>query len=281
VSVREYKTLDEITKRFILEGGSLKYSTVVLDLDGTLLNSKKEVSKRNLEAVLFCYQRGLRIVFATARPPRAVNWFLPQDLLDIGAFVYYNGAQTICQETKIEFNESIPSNVTTEILDYCLQHDPQIELTMEVKDEWFSLRELDYITSMNARSNPIVKPLNEMKQYDATKILLSGNNHIPGLFEKFEGKVNILVTDNSQLIQIMPFLASKELAITKLCNLYNVELDSVIVFGDDYNDVGLFKKAGYSIAMGNAIKELKEIADEITDSNDNDGVAVSLERLCG
>lgn len=272
--------LDEITKRFVLGVSSLKYSTVVLDLDGTLLNSKKEVSKRNLEAVLSCYQKGMKIIFATARPPRAVNWFLPQDLLDIGVFVYYNGAQVICKETKIEINESIPSNVTTEILDYCLQCNPRVELTMEVKDEWFSLRELDYITSMNARSNPIVKPLNELKQYDATKILLSGNTRTPGLFEKFDGKVNIIITDNNQLIQIMPLRASKETAITKLCKLYNVELDSVIVFGDDHNDIGLFKKAGYSIAMGNAIKELKECADEITDNNDNDGVAVGLERLC-
>jgi len=281
VTWQECQTLDEITKRFLLGGGSLKYSTVVLDLDGTLLNSKKEVSKRNLEAVLSCYQRGMRIIFATARPPRAVNWFLPKDLLDIGACVYYNGAQVLCKKSKIEFSVSIPVSVTSEILDYCLQHDPLIELTMEVNDEWFSLIELDYITSMNARTNPIVKPLNEMKQYEATKILISGNNKIAGLFTKFGDKTNIITTDNNQLIQIMPLLASKESAITKLCNLYNVELDSVIVFGDDYNDIGLFKKAGYSIAMANAIEELKEIADEVTDSNDHDGVAVSLERMCG
>ncbi|MBP2249044.1 Cof subfamily protein (haloacid dehalogenase superfamily) [Paenibacillus xylanexedens] len=274
-------TVDKITKKFVLGVDSLKYSTVVLDLDGTLLNSKKEVSKRNVDAVLSCYQKGMRIIFATARPPRAVNWLLPQGLVDIGAFVYYNGAQVICKETKIEINESIPANVTTEILDYCLKCDPQIELTMEVKDEWFSLRELDYMSSMNTQSNPIVKPLKELKQYDATKILLTGNNHNPGLFEKFEGRVNILITDNNKLVQIMPLLASKEMAITKLCELYNVELDSVIVFGDDHNDVGLFKMAGYSIAMGNAIRELKEIADEITVNNDENGVAVSLERFWG
>ena len=233
-------------------------------MDGTLLNSNKEVSKRNLDAVLSCYLKGMRIIFATARPPRAVNWFLPQELLDIGAFVYYNGAQVICKETKIEINESIPANVTTEILDYCLKCNPEIELTMEVKDEWFSSRESD-----------------ELKQYDATKILLSGNNDSSGLLKKFEGKVNILITDNNQLIQIMPLLAAKELAITKLCELYHVELDSVIVFGDDHNDVGLFKKAGYAIAMGNAIRELKEIADEITADNDENGVAISLERFCG
>ncbi len=164
----------------------MKYSTVVLDLDGTLLNSNKEISKRNLDAVLSCYQKGMRIIFATARPPRAVNWFLPQELLDIGAFVYYNGAQVIFK----------------------------------------------VLPSMNTRSNPIVKPLKELKQYDATKILLSGNNDSSELFKKFE--VNVLITDNNQLIQIMPLLASKELAITKLCELYNVELDSVIVFGDDH-----------------------------------------------
>jgi len=77
----------------------------------------------------------------------------------------------------------------------------------------------------------------------------------------------------------MPLNASKELAVTRLCNNYNISMDSVIIFGDDHNDLGLFKTTGYSIAMGNAINELKEIADEVTDSNDQDGVAIILEKL--
>lgn len=222
----------------------MNYSTVVLDLDGTLLNSKKEVSKRNLEAILSCHRAGMRIIFATARPPRAVNQFLPKELLDLGAFVYYNGAKAACKRMSIEFSESIPATITSEIIDCCMLHDPLIELTMEVNDEWFSLIELDYISSMNAQANPIVKSLDELKQYDATKILISGGKHIPELFANFQDKVNILITDQNQLIQIMPFHASKESAITKLCNLYHVEMDSVIVFGDDYNDLGLFKLAG-------------------------------------
>lgn len=258
----------------------MKYSTVVLDLDGTFLNSKNQVSERNFEAVLSCYQRGMRIIFATARPPRAVKFFLPKELLDIGAFVYYNGAQTICNKSRTEFYESIPSDLTSEIIDYCLHHYPQFDMTMEVKDEWFGLRQYDYATTMNARSNPIVKSLRELKQYEATKILLSGEHQIPGLISKFGQQVNILITDKNQLIQIMPIQASKELAITRLCNIYNEELDSLIVFGDDHNDVGLFKSAAYSIAMGNAVVELKDIADEITETNDNDGVAIILEGLC-
>lgn len=179
-----------------------------------------------------------------------------------------------------KFYESIPSDLTSEIIDYCLHHYPQLDLTMEVKDEWFGLRQYNY-TTMNARSNPIVKSLRELKQYEATKILLSGKHQIPGLISKFGQQVNILITDKNQLIQIMPLQASKELAITRLCNIYNEELDSLIVFGDDHNDVGLFKSTAYSIAMGNAVVELKDIADEITETNDNDGVAIILEGLCG
>ncbi|PQP85630.1 hypothetical protein CPT76_35110 [Paenibacillus sp. AR247] len=54
-----------------------------------------------------------------------------------------------------------------------------------------------------------------------------------------------------------------------------------MVFGDDYNDLGLFQMCGFPIAMGNAIIELKDRAAHVTDSNDNDGVAIALERMVG
>lgn len=259
----------------------MKISAIVLDLDGTFLNSKKQVSERNLAAVLSCYSQGMKIMIATARPPRAVKEFLPEQLLEVCSFVYYNGAQVICRQSNTEINESIPSVLTAKIINYCLLHNPEIELTMEVRDEWFSLRELDYYTTMNVKNNPVVKSLQEILKYDATKILLSGFDQSKPLIELFGQKVNILVTDNNQLVQIMPLQASKELAITRLCNIYNVKIDSVIVFGDDHNDIGLFQTFGYSVAMGNAITELKQIANEITASNDHDGVAIILERLCG
>lgn len=109
--------------------------------------------------------------------------------------------------------------------------------------------------------------------------MLTGDIEIKQIYQAFGQQVNIIVTDNNQLIQIMPVNASKEQAISKLCDIYNLEADSVIVFGDDHNDIGLFKMFGYSVAMGNAIPELKELADEITESNDQDGVALILEKL--
>lgn len=259
----------------------MKLSAVVLDLDGTYLNAKKEVTPRNLAAVLECYRRGMRIIFATARPPRAVLEFLPEQLLAIGSFVYYNGAQVICRQSRTEYNESIPSSLTAEIMAYCAGLHPDSELTMEVRDQWYSLRPLNYTDMMATKSNPIVKALDELQQYDATKILLTNFEHTELVIQRFGQQVNVLLTDNGTVMQVMPLEASKENAVKRLCKDSNLALDSVIVFGDDHNDIGLFKACGYPVAMGNAIEELKELARETTVSNDEDGVAIVLERLVG
>jgi Cof subfamily protein (haloacid dehalogenase superfamily) len=241
----------------------MKYSAVVLDLDGTLLNSDKQVSDRNHKSIMACYEQGIKIIFATARPPRATKWFLPQKLLDIGSFVYYNGALISCNHSGINLHEPIYSDISAEILNHCIHNNPEIELSIEVQDEWFSLKEIDYSVTMNARGNPIVKSLEELVSFDATKILITGSLDLEMLKEKFSSLVNIIVTDQGQLIQIMSKNVSKELAVSKLLDAYSIQFKRVITFGDDHNDVGLFNTCGRSVAMDNAVKELKDIASEV------------------
>lgn len=257
----------------------MNFAAIALDLDGTLLDSNKQVSARNRNAILQCHSRGIRIIFATARPPRTVASLLPEELLHIGSFVYYNGAQVSCRFTWCELHEPIPASLTAEIVDYCVGVDVDVILSLEVRDAWFSLKEVDYSVSMNVKSNPVVKPLEEMKQYDATKILISNFAAYDHLKQRFSGQANILLTDGGQLIQIMSKLASKETAVAHLCDRFGIPLRQVIAFGDDYNDAGLFRVCGQSVAMGNAVEELKRLATEITASNDQDGVAMVLERF--
>lgn len=171
--------------------------------------------------------------------------------------------------------------MTAEIIAHCIAVHPECELTMEVRDEWYSLRELDYTVTMKARSNPVIKALEELQRCDATKILLTNYAHTELFIQSFGQRVNVIVTDSSTVMQIMPLGASKENAVAKLCRSWGLDTDSVIVFGDDYNDVGMFRSFGYAVAMGNAINELKELAHETTAANDEDGVAAVLERLVG
>ena len=259
----------------------MKFPIIVSDLDGTLLNSKKEISTRNFNAFMDCSKLGMYFIFATARPPRAVRWFMYEELLNIGSFVYYNGAYINCKHTGINEHVAIESEVTAELLDYCLNCNPDLDLSLEVKDEWLSIRDHDYSTVIQVKDNPIVKPLEELRSLEASKILFSGKIDMLSFQEKFGNKLNILITDNGNLVQVSSSKASKESAIAALCKEMNVSVENVMVFGDDFNDIGLFDICGWPVAMGNAIDELKLRAKEITETNDNDGVAAILERLCG
>jgi Cof subfamily protein (haloacid dehalogenase superfamily) len=259
----------------------MKYAAIVLDLDGTLLNSKKEVSKRTRDAILTCHHYGIRIIYATARPPRTVRWLLPDELIRVGSFVYYNGAFVNCTYSNTLAHFPIPLVESRDILDYCAEHFTTIDIGLEVQDEWYSNKEIDYSVIMNIRGRPIVKAIPELKQCEATKILISGLPDYKRLFEKYSTKLNMILTDNESLLQIMSKKASKENAVQLLCNRYGIRHEEIICFGDDHNDIGLFQVSGYSVAMGNAIKDLKDICNEVTLSNDEDGVARVLERLLG
>lgn len=257
----------------------MMYSAVVLDLDGTLLNSGKKISDRNYKSIITCLNRGMRVIFATARPPRAVKSFLPKELLDVGSFVFYNGALVSSTSLGINIHEPIPSVLSAEVIDHCINDNPINEIGIEVQDEWFSLKEIDHSIVTGVKENPIVKSLEDLKEFDATKILITGDINVEMLRGKFHTNLNIIVTDNGQLIQIMSKRASKELGVAKLLDGFGISNQEVIAFGDDHNDIGLFKTCGWSVAMGNAIKELKDIASNITESNDHDGVAIELERI--
>lgn len=73
---------------------------------------------------------------------------------------------------------------------------------------------------------------------------------------------------------------TKEKAILTVCEACHVTLSEIIAFGDDYADIGMLKMCGTGVAMGNAIQEVKDVADDITFSNEEDGVAVYLEKRC-
>lgn len=252
---------------------------IVLDLDGTLLNSQKEVSKRNLQAILECYRKGITVIFATARPPRSAKAFLPQELQDMAAIVYYNGALIIDNTSEYKQHYPIESTVTNEIIEYVITHHSDACLSIESEDTWYSNKTLNYSKAMNAVVNPIVVSLDDLKKIKASKLLITQYPYYEKLHKQFEHKVNTVCTDSETLIQIMAKGVSKKQAIMDLCVQNHIPMNSIMAFGDDWNDFDLFHACGFPIAMENAIHELKEMAYFVTKSNDEDGVAEVLEKL--
>jgi Cof subfamily protein (haloacid dehalogenase superfamily) len=256
---------------------------IVLDLDGTLLGSDKSISPRNYQTVKRCYDSGIHIIVATARPPRAANQFV-KNFPFVDYLVYYNGALMTCKSKQTQRHISIPMEISQQINNFIELHAPQSIISYEVNDSWYTCTPIpdSQLGHFGIRPNdhkPPVVDKDFISSLSPTKILVHGYSRWRDVIEQFGDHVNVIATDGGVLVQIMQKSASKEEAVQWVLNDIGVKSEHVMVFGDDFNDLGLFHKCGYPIAMENAIIELKNCAKHITESNDNDGVAVALEKF--
>ncbi|MFF2089475.1 Cof-type HAD-IIB family hydrolase [Paenibacillus sp. NPDC058174] len=256
---------------------------IVLDLDGTLLGSDKSISPRNYQAVKRCYDSGIHIIIATARPPRAANQFLKKfPFADY--MIYYNGALVTCKSKQNQQHISIATEISQQITNFIELQMLQSIILYEVNDSCYTCRPIpdSHYAQAGFRSNdpkPQVVDRAYIHTISPTKILVLGYKNWRDLSEQLGDHVNVIGTDGGVLIQIMHKSASKEKAVQWVLSDIGVKSEHVMVFGDDYNDLGLFHMSGFPVAMENAIIELKNNAAHVTDSNDNDGVAAAIERF--
>lgn len=261
----------------------MRIRAIALDLDGTLLNAQKQVSPRNLAAVLACHRMGLRIIVATARPPRSVKQLLPPELLDAASAIYYNGAWLRYEglNRQLGLTEELARRIAVYFRERC----PDAMLCYEWEDRLLSdrLPDAEHIELLGLPedgSEPEVLRVEGGGGRHIAKLLLSNPDEIYEQLEAcFGQEAHVLLTDNRRLIQIMHPEASKERALALLLEAMHVSPEEVMAFGDDMNDLGMFRLCGYPVAMSNAVEPLKRLAVRITGHHDRDGVAIVLEEL--
>lgn len=256
---------------------------IVLDLDGTFLDSDKSISSRNYETVKRCFDSGVHIIVATARPPRAVRQFM-KNVNFVDYFVFYNGALVTCKSKQTQRHTSISAEISRQITDFIKLQEPKSVISYEVNDSWYTCTPIrdsqcSQLGIRQTNPKPEVVDHNFIHSISPTKILVLGYNMWRDITEQFSEHVNVIATDGGVLVQIMQKSASKENAVQWALKDIGVNPKNAMVFGDDFNDLGLFHVCGFPVAMGNAIVELKNCAKYITESNDNNGVAVALERF--
>lgn len=241
------------------------------------------ISPRNDQTVKRCYDSGIHIIVATARPPRAADQFV-KDFPFVDYLVYYNGALSICKSKQIQRHISIHMEISQQLNHFIEVHAPHSIINYEVNDSCYTCTPISdsQLSHFGIRPNdpkPLVVDKDFIHSLSPTKILVHGYSTWMDVIEQFGDHVNVIATDGGVLVQIMQKSASKEEAVQWVLDDIGVKSKNVMVFGDDFNDLGLFHKCGFPIAMGNAIIELKNCAKHITESNDNDGVAVALEKF--
>ena len=246
---------------------------IVTDLDGTLLKDDKSISTYAENVIKQLRDRGILFVVATARPIRAVKTFLPW--VNFDAAIFHNGAVVMDHETILKkLGIKNPSKIANAILD----DNPDYKIAVESNDVMYSNFNageiwpgIDYIKTSDFK---------ELEHSHAEKIIVDAHSveDVNKLMKYMEDDLYMLPSEN-RIITIHNIQSSKMNGIKILAERYDISLDQIVTFGDDYNDIDMLRSCGMGVAVENALPEVKKAAREITESNEQDGVAKWLERF--
>jgi Cof subfamily protein (haloacid dehalogenase superfamily) len=262
---------------------------VAVDLDGTLLNDSKQVTQQTAGALACLPQREVKLIIASARPPRSVRQIyqsLGLDTLQIN----YNGALIWDEPNQRPvFHRPIEGQLARTIIEHARDMFEETIVTCEILDRWYTDRADDgsHTTETGKLFQPdVICDIEQLCAQPITKLMFLGEPRLilrleDTLTEAFHGQATILKTDRD-LLQIMHPQTSKAIALAKVAAHYGVPMEEVMAIGDAPNDVGMLQAAGVSIAMDNAHPLVKDVADWVAPSNNDHGVHAALARygLC-
>ncbi|PJI07469.1 MULTISPECIES: Cof-type HAD-IIB family hydrolase [Clostridium] len=264
-----------------------KYKMLCLDIDGTLLNSMHKISKETKEKINAAANQGIIVVLVSARMPEGIV-YLQEELGVEQPIICYSGSLILGKGGDILLNKFIPSNIVDTVYNFTEEMNVHMSLYKDDKwyikgdDEW-SKQESD-ITHIVPNVTDFIRLLDEWKKYNLgpNKILcMSDPDNINVLNRKVSGKLSSYVNvypSKATYLEIMPKSSSKTSAIEYLSTKLNISRSEIIAIGDNYNDVDMIQYAGLGIAMGNAPDKVKDFADDVTLTNDDNGVAAAIEK---
>ncbi len=269
---------------------------IALDLDGTLLNTNKELSARNREALERASAAGIHIVASTGRFYGGMPAFI-RELPFLRYVLTVNGAQVLdLASGELIYQSELPCAQAIEIMRY-LDDFPVIYDCYQKDEAWMTAALKLHIDELVSSPHyvrmlhELRKPVPELKAFlaergeDVQKVQLFTNQpalrlrlmeELPRRFENL--CVSSSVSDN---IEINQAHANKGEALLALGAHLGISRERILAFGDGLNDVSMLRDAGIGVAMENACAEAKAAADYITASCDADGVALGIEKFCG
>lgn len=268
---------------------------ILLDLDGTLLNSDKLISDREYSALERAHQMGVHIVPSTGRffagMPKVVRDlpFVRYAITVNGAEVYDVQAEKAISRAEIPWKQAdeVYARLDTFPVIYDCFQDGWGYMDAEL---YARIDEFIADPRVNRMVRELRKPVTEFRktmaveQKPVQKIQMFFTDQQTRLatWETLKQEFpELTVTSSiSNNVELNAKLAHKGEALRRLCDHLGISIEETMAFGDGPNDCSMIETAGIGVAMDNACPELKQVADYITDTNDNFGVAKAIERFC-
>ncbi len=264
------------------------YKLIALDMDGTLLNDDKVVSEKNKEALKKAKELGVYVVLASGRPIDGLLKFLEElNLLGEDDYVLsYNG----CLVQKTKTREAV-CDVTLKGRDLKylkkLADEAGLNIHAFSKEKGLITPKENKYTTYEAHHNGIDFHIDDFSgikdDEDIIKVMMIDE---PEILDEGMKKLPSEVYEKYSVAKSAPFFleffnkeASKGIGVKLLAEHLGIKREEIITVGDEMNDYSMIEYAGLGVAMGNACEKIKEIANFVTDTNNNDGVAKVVEEF--
>lgn len=278
----------------VLETPLLPIEMVAIDMDGTLLTSDRQITKRSILAIRQATENKVLIVLATARPPRSVTNYYKQLKLRT-ALVAYNGALVYDPPTsQVLLHQPIEGSLARAVALYARGIYPEVVLHAEQLNRLITDRlDPQYQTETTRLFQPdVVAPLDQWPDGPITKLMLLGEpERMDGVSKSIQHHFSDsiggagselplrLVRNDPDLLQVMNPKTSKAAAIALVARFYGIDASRVMAVGDGLNDFGMLRWSAWGVAVGNARQTLKDAAQAVVADNDHDGVAEAMEKF--
>lgn len=291
------------------------YKLLAIDMDGTLLNENKKISKENILAIKKAKQLGVKIVIASGRTIQGIEKYLEKlDLLNDEDYSVVCSGALVMNNTKEKIIQCDP--LSYEEFKYVFNLAKQLHITLNMyTDERILIHSSNYYSRFDAIANNLPLEITDFNSLDKdtkiTKIMLI-NEDLSILEEMRELFPSILVEDvsiqskvdyNKELfkdisklpveflqrftvckvtpfnVEVMRKSSNKRSGLEKIAEKFKIKPSEIICIGDSGNDKQMIEYAGLGVAMGNAFPEIKEIADYVTFTNEDNGVAHVIDKF--
>jgi Cof subfamily protein (haloacid dehalogenase superfamily) len=267
----------------------MKPKLLAFDLDGTLLNSKKELTPANRRALQEMSASGAVVAFASGRLGSSMHQYVPALGFEI-AMLTLNGAAVFSDSnmhTRI-YHSPLDSNFADYLIDY--HQNKPFALNYYINDKLYSTDNeqnrqwIDLYIQQTRTQYHMLSTFDSVKSGSPSKIIFVGDPHELDFQEQFfrgmwDNSVYICRTWDYYL-EFLNLNANKGSGLEALATSYSIDLNDVIAFGDATNDIPMLKKAGLGIAMKNAHPDVCSAAHRVSAwSNDEDAIAIEWELI--
>lgn len=261
---------------------------LALDIDGTLTNTQKDITPATLEKIIEAQEKGHIVAIASGRPLPEIRKIADTIELDrFGGYVLaFNGGRIVDYSTgEVVYQAVLDNDVVRDIYDYCLK--AGCGMVTYDGDRVITGTDIDGYMTFEASINHMeimrIDNFREYIDFPLNKCLLTADPDKAEkieqeLAEKFGDQLNIFRSE-PYFVEIMPPNVHKATSLEKLLEVLDMDRKDLVACGDGYNDLTMIEYAGVGVAMANAQDIVKEHADYITLSNDEDGLVPVVDKF--